>query len=593
MKDRIKNFLILTVFLIGILSPVFAHEYQFDDPFENIKQEISLHHKILTFETRRINATYPSSKIDIVGMNYPGFRGPGQLVVYFPDFSKTTGTNEFGTEAVIEDDTVVKLTGANSVIPKNGFVISGHGSSKNWIKNNLKIGTKVIIEGNTLIAYTTPESYIFQAKEKLKDAEGFVNNSKKISNKSQTDRRAEAYLKKAKDQLKKAEKSGDNYEKEYAKSSIQFSKLAINYALPYIEDEFKGVWIRPTETNIYEIRKTLDAIKKTGIKEVFLETYFHGLTIYPSSVMKKYNLTAQNPKFLGFDPLKIYIDEAHKRGMKIHCWFESYYIGNKNPGLDYMSILSQYPAWGNKNLANYNSKSFVSHKTEHNGYFLDPSNSEVKEFLLSLIDELSSKYKIDGINLDYTRYPTSNKSTVKNYEQSNWGYTENARKEFMELYEVDPIEIEPDSELWRKWSQYRQDKIYEYVKGVNLILSGKNILLSAVIFPDYDVCLETKQQDWAKWSRDNLVDAVTPLILTADNELFESILKEVKSKTSSKTKVLTGLFVGFLDAEPEDLLRQINVARAHKSQGIVLFDWAHLPSKYQNVLKYRVFLPQK
>ena len=82
------------------------------------------------------------------------------------------------------------------------------------------------------------------------------------------------------------------------------------------------------------------------------------------------------------------------------------------------------------------------------------------------------------------------------------------------------------------------------------------------------------------------------MILTSDNELFHKILKDVKDRLDNKTKVYTGLFVGFLEAEPEDLLRQISVSRSLKSQGVIFFDWAHLPLKYQNALKYRVFLPK-
>lgn len=592
---KLKFIVCLLVLFSSLMHtmPSLAQEYTFEDPFAILKQEISEHSKILTFETRRISASYPSDTINKAGVNFPGYRGPGQLVVYYPGFGYTTGTNEYGTEAVVEDGVVVKLSGADSMIPKNGFVISGHGSSKTWIKNNLNIGTNIIIEGGTIIAYTTPESFVYRAKEKVKEAETFIDNAKKSDNRVNDDKKAVYYLKKAKSELKKAERMRSSLKKEYANSSIQMSNLAIKYALPYIEDEFKGVWLRPKETNAYEVRKTLDDIQKTGINEVFLETYYHGYTIYPSQVMKNYGLTVQNPKFLMYDPLKTYIDEAHKRGMKIHVWFESFYIGNNNPESDYKSILSVYPMWGNRNLANYEEGKYVTHRVEHNGYFLDPANPEVVEFLAALINEIQTKYKIDGINLDYTRYPTSQKSTVPNYEQSNWGYTEAARKEFMELYEIDPVEIEKDTVLWKKWSEYRRDKIHSYVKLIRETVSDKNILLSAVIFPDYDVCLETKQQDWAKWTREDLIDAAVPLIMTSDNELFYKILRDVKNKVSGKTKILTGLFVGFLDAEPEDLLRQISVSRGLKSGGVVLFDWAHLPVKYQNALKYRVFLPKK
>ena len=571
-----------------------AQDIVLEDPFAPIKEEISQTTKILTFEARRISAKYPSETINPAGMNYPGYRGAGQLVVYYPNFRHSTGTNEFGFEAVVENGVVVKLTGADSIIPRNGFVVSGHGSSKTWIKNNLKIGTNVLIDGNTIIAYTTPDSVLYTAKAKIKEAEEFIENIKRSEIKAdENNKRAAFYLKKAKNELKKAEKAREQVKRSYANSSIEFSNLAIKYSLPYLENEFKGVWIRPTEQNISAVRQTLDNIKAVGIKEVFLETYFHGYTIYPSNVMRSYGLTVQNPKFITYDPLKAYVTEAHKRGLKVHCWFESFYIGNNNPLMDEKSILSVYPTWGNKNFANYDSTGFVPHRTEHNGYFLDPANPEVVEFLTQLLNELSSQYNIDGINLDYTRYPTSTASNVSSYKQSNWGYTEYARNEFKELYEIDPVDIKlSDEALWEKWSEYRQNKLYEYVKKARETVN-REILLSAVIFPDYSVCLETKQQDWAKWSRDNLIDAMTPLIMTSDNELFEKILKEVKMRASHKTDIYTGLFVGFLDAEPEDLLRQISVSRAMKTGGIVLFDWAHLPAKYQSALKSRVFSQKK
>lgn len=592
MEHSFKRVLLVAAFVLSAaFSKIQAQEFILDDPFAVLKSEISQRHKLLTFDTRRINAIYPSELLNKAGMNFPGYRGPGQLVIYYPDFNKTTGTNEFGFEAVVEDGVVVKLTGADSIIPKNGFVISGHGASKTWIKNNLKIGTNIIIEQNTLIAYTTPDSHIYNAKEKIKEAEDFINNSKKMDPKSLDDKKAIFYLKKAKSECKKAERARESLRLGYAKSSIELSNLAIKYALPYMENEFKGVWIRPVEKNIYEVRRTLDNIKQTGINEIFLETYFHGYTIFPSSVMKEYGITVQNPKFLMFDPLKTYVDEAHKRGMKVHCWFESFYVGNSNPNSDESSILAVYPSWGNKNLANYDSETYVKHAVEHNGYFLDPANPEVTEFLTKLIQEISQKYNVDGINLDYTRYPSSQKEEVPNYEQSNWGYTEIARNEFLELYEVDPIEIKKESVLWQKWNEYRRQKIHNYVKGVREVIPS-NKLFSAVIFPDYEICLQTKQQDWAGWSKENLIDAVTPLIMTSDNELFYKILKVVKDKISNKTTVLTGLFVGFLDAEPEDLLRQISVSRGLKSGGVILFDWAHLPNKYQEALKYRVFLPK-
>ena len=83
-------------------------------------------------EKAKNSAIYPQDAISPTN-NFPGHRGPGQLVIYNREYGKTTGTNEFGKEAVVVDDMVVALTGANSTIPKDGYVISGHGSAKNGL----------------------------------------------------------------------------------------------------------------------------------------------------------------------------------------------------------------------------------------------------------------------------------------------------------------------------------------------------------------------------------------------------------------------------------------------------------------------------
>ena len=62
-----------------------------------------------------------------------------------------------------------------------------------------------------------------------------------------------------------------------------------------------------------------------------------------------------------------------------------------------------------------------------------------------------------------------------------------------------------------------------------------------------------------------------------------------KTKISSGTTVYPGLFVGFMEGETEDLLKQINVSRSLKSSGVILFDWAHLDNKYKDALKFCVF----
>jgi hypothetical protein len=259
---------------------------------------------IITSASYKIDNIFPTLNIG-PEIFYPGGRGTNQLVIYKKDFGRYTMTNEYGIEAIVEGDTVVRLSGANSQIPFNGYVISGHGTAKKWIMDNLKVGTKIKIDeaSNTLTAYTTVESYKICAELKIKEVEKIVKDA---SLNKYNYKKVKGYLKKAKRYYKKID-GNDEKSLMAAVDSIEMSYNALNYSLPYIEGELKGVWVRPTEKSYSEIERTLNEMQKMGINSVFLETYFHGKTIFPSSVMQKYGFYEQNPEFEGIDPLAIWI----------------------------------------------------------------------------------------------------------------------------------------------------------------------------------------------------------------------------------------------------------------------------------------------
>ncbi len=555
--------------------------------------KLSKKDRIISKSSRKIDAIYPGCRYNKLGISYPGNRGPNQLVVYKREYGRRTLTNEFGKEAVVVGDTVVRLTGADSIIPHDGFVISGHGSAAKWISANLKVGTKIRIDekNNVLHAFTTIGSFRYCAKIKINEVEQILDKTRK-QYKNRDEKKVKEYLKKAKKELKRSCSSNSNSALQSAKDSIVSSQIALSYTLPYLENELKGVWVRPVQKSEAEVERTLDEMKELGVNTIFLETFFHGKTIFPSEIMKSYGFESQNRIFRGYDPLSCWVRGAHKRNMKLHIWFQSFYIGNKLPQEDAYNILAVRPMWGNRTKAKSEQSEPVAHISEHRGYFIDPANPEVIDFLTKLILEICAKYDIDGVNLDYVRYPLSAKASSSNYEASNWGYTPYAREEFKKIYGVDPVDIKANTSMWNKWDNYRQERITKYVASIKDALKDRGIVLSAVAFPDYKSSLETKQQNWQRWSAYNYVDALTPLILTADYNLADSMLNEFKRKTSSKTKIYPGLFVSFMEGESEDLLKQIHIIRNQNLDGIVLFDWAHMDKKYTDVLRTCVFAKQ-
>ena len=569
-----------------ILAIAMSTLCSFADVYE--PYELECGEVVFNTSVRPISVIDPTPITNASGSSFPGGRGANQLVIYTPEFGDRTNTNEFGTEAVVQDNVVTLISGANSFIPQDGVVISGHGSAKVWITKNIGIGTKVYIdkENNTLNVYTTSDSYMYEAEEKIKETKDMIDFYRgRKSNYAW--REANDHIQNANSYLKKAKKDSDNqvFVKQNSSLAILEANAAMETVLPNMPNEVKGVWIRPTQTSREQIVSTLDNMKNTGIDNVFLETFYHGKTIFPSKTMEKYGFNVQNQQFAMIDPLRIWIDEAHKRNMKVHVWFQSFYVGNTPPsGKD---ILAVHNEWGNKIRKDYESPEPTRSKSEHNGYFLDPANPEVQNFLVELVTEIVCSYCPDGINLDYIRYPQA----VSKTEAGSWGYTEYARQDFKDMYGTDPVELSKGDMLWEDWDKYRREHITNFVRKAGTIGKQNGVYVSTVIFPDLENALATKQQDWRTWSKRNYINGFTPLFLTYDPKMVASMINDVNSVKSSSTDLYAGLFVTFMGGSNEDLVRQIHEARRLNVNGIILFDYAHTTEKYANMLSRSAFKP--
>jgi uncharacterized lipoprotein YddW (UPF0748 family) len=566
----------------------FEQEEESIDPYANLTAFQPLKIKTGEILFKQVSYKYDLINPTVSASQFPGGRGANKLIVYTTKYGTHTGTNEFGTEAIIEGNTVTALSGADSTIPENGVVISGHGVAKNWITQNVTVGSKVYIDTSksTITIYTTSESYTYEANVKIAEAQEMMDYYKNnLPNYNYN--LPSGYIQTAKNYLIIAdnEKQNSTVLKQYTQEAIDAANMAIKTSLPFIKTELKGTWVRPTETSREQIVSTIEKMKANGFDSIFLETYFHGKTIFPSKTMNKYGFTVQNEIFEGFDPLEVWIQEAHKRDMKVHIWFQSFYVGNKAPSSEPTSILSVRPDWGNKTQRYADLHGATKSTSEHNGYFIDPANPEVQDFLLELLDEIITTYKPDGINLDYIRYPNATAGSISN----SWGYTEYARNDFKEEYGVDPVGLTAADVHWYDWNQYRRNKITNFVKKVGALGKEKQVYISAVIFPDLASALATKQQDWRNWSMNNYIDGFTPLFLTYDPKMLVSMMNDVMRIKSPKTDLFAGLFVAFMGGAPEDLVRQIYQTRMMSANGVIIFDYAHTTPVYASTLMVGAF----
>jgi uncharacterized lipoprotein YddW (UPF0748 family) len=601
----------------------------------------------------RVNAVDPSPINNPMGSGFPGFRASNQIVAYDAGYGRAnTGTNEFGFEVTVRNGIVTAQEGSDSAIPSDGFVLSGHGKGRSWLIANAPLGAKIQLspDGKSLTSTIDFDTYTYQfdqhwASSPCADAQW--------SARPKTD----AVCDVIRGQREKAVRLQEAGQPSQAAATIAEALEGMNKRIwqsyvAFPSDTIRGAWHRPVETTPAAVGQTLDTLKSAGINTVFLETYFHGYTIFPSKTFQAYGLAEENPKFKGVDLLQVWTDEAHKRGMKVHTWFQVFYGGTKAfnpPG----PILSKYPNWANvqysalvpvqpiqplvpvngalvkpgsvtnvykatpTSLANaapavpaaptrdiapapspmVNSTTYrapgkpVPSTLELGAYFLDPANPDVRTFLMKLSNEIVSRYKVDGFQLDYIRYPASFPADRYSYRKTTWGYTDVARKAFKAQTGVDPVEIDPKNpqmdSYWTAWNQFKVNQINSFVQQVTQSIRQTNpsVKISAAVFPEADKALAAKHQDWRSWGQKGWVDFFAPMTLTSATKVVDHDTRNMIQVLNGKVPVYSGIFGPFNENTTEQVLSQIDTAKHAGASGYVLFDTAHLTARTLNALK--------
>ena len=325
------------------------------------------------------------------------------------------------------------------------------------------------------------------------------------------------------------------------------------------------------------LAKIFDRLAQAGINTVFFETVNAGYPIYPSQVAPE-----QNPLTKGWDPLAAAVKLAHERGMELHAWVWTFAIGNQrhntilNQPPNYLGpVLAAHPDW-----ANYDNQGNIIPPGQTKP-FLDPANPEVRRYLLKLLDEIVTRYKVDGLQLDYIRYPFQDPSRGAIY-----GYGGAARQQFQQLTGVDPLNISPrDSNLWQKWTEFRTNQINSFVAEASQMLRQRrsNLILSAAVFgyPEAER-IQMLQQNWEVWARRGDVDLIVPMAYAQDTNRFQQIAQPLLTdRNLGSTLVLPGILL--LNLPEVGAIDQIQLVRDLSNGGYSLFAMEHLSNTLQSI----------
>ena len=139
-----------------------------------------------------------------------------------------------------------------------------------------------------------------------------------------------------------------------------------------------------------ELRNILDQLKRANVNTVLFQTRIRGTVTYPSRIEPWDGcVSGRFGSAPNYDPLQFAIEEAHKRGMELHAWVVTIPVGKWN-------------SYGARNLRQTRPELI---RRVGEDACLNPEDSRTADYIASICEEITSRYDVDGIHLDYIRYP--------------------------------------------------------------------------------------------------------------------------------------------------------------------------------------------
>lgn len=319
--------------------------------------------------------------------------------------------------------------------------------------------------------------------------------------------------------------------------------------------ETRAVWI---DYQSFEAAKTeadfrgiVQKLAQANINIILPETIYNGTTLYRSKI------SYQNPKYqeLGFDPLEVVIDEAHKLGIEVHPWVWVFCGGFWH---QFGPVLENHPDW-----VELDENGCAFSNWEYGTAWINASHPDARQYLLELFKELIVNYPIDGLHIDYIRY---NEDGI-----GHFGYSEFSKATFYQKTGLNLEEISFGSSDWRKFNTWRENNVTSFVKEVRDLLKTlkPEALLSAAVVPDPQHSRQNVMQDWKLWIDKGYLDFLMTMDYRNDTAGFKANAQKGLDVVADKTWVYPGL--GLYVNDRFNNMGQIKATRSVGSTGVALF----------------------
>lgn len=311
-----------------------------------------------------------------------------------------------------------------------------------------------------------------------------------------------------------------------------------------------------------ELVDILDCLQAANVNVVLFQTRVRGNLFYPSSIETWCeSLTGEGGKSPGYDPLAFAIEECHKRGMELHAWMVTIPLGSDKVQKDL----------GKSSIVKRNPRIC---KRFNGNWYLNPGHPETSQYLSRLVRDLLSRYDVDGVHLDYIRYPDRPRRFPDWNEYKKYGKGRTLqqwrRDNITEIVRV----LYKEVKSLKPWVKVSSAPLGKYRDTKRYLSYGWN-------------AYHTVYQEAQSWMQEGIQDMIFPMLYYRDLHFYPFVLDWLENAYGRW--VVPGLGIYFLhpsegDWTLDEVERQLNFIRMNGGYGEACFRARFLTENNQGLL---------
>ena len=361
-------------------------------------------------------------------------------------------------------------------------------------------------------------------------------------------------------------------------------------------DEVRGLWVlRTSLTSPKSIGAVVREAQAGGFNTLLVQVRGRGEAYYESVVDPRASDLDGQPA--AFDPLAVTLALAHQAGLRVHAWVNIDLVSSATSlPRSREHVVSRHPEWlmVPKALADelrsvdVRSPAYVgriarwtrSASAQVEGLYLSPIPEESQDYSSRVITEIVSRYAVDGVHVDYARYPNEffdySARALAEFRASRLALVTLAERLRLDgMTRSDPAawaNMFPDG-----WAAFRRDRLTTLIRRLHAAakVARPEAIFTAAVGPSAEAARDQHFQDWQAWASAGLLDAVCPMAYTVELGNFTDLLNRARVAAGA-TPVWAG--IGAWQLPMTGTADHVRAARQAGVSGVLLFSYDRLAS---------------